>query len=91
MSYSLGQPPGATVGPYTVDDGQLPAFQRLTMSWGAWPDPEHPEVLYTGGGRGVTMSTSQALVSLKYQVVAAGVVSLAVGILSGAWFARRRT
>jgi hypothetical protein len=71
------------VGPYVIDDGQIPLHRRVMMSWGAWPDLEHPEVLYTNQGRGVTMSTNQALVSLKYQVAAAGVGALVVGGLIG--------
>jgi hypothetical protein len=93
MSYALGYlgvAPGDAVGPYTVDSGQLSLFRRVTQSWGAWPDADHPQVLHNNERSGPTMSTAQALVSLKYQVAAAGAAALVLGGTIGYFSGRGR-
>lgn len=87
---SVGQAPGDTVGPYQVDRGELPFFKRQMMAWGAWPDGEHPQVLYNNRGQGVTMSTSQALMLLKKHAVGFGIAGLLVGSVGGYMYGRKR-
>jgi len=87
---SVGQAPGDEVGPYTVDDGEIPFFRRQVMAWGAWPDPSHPAVLYSNRGQGVTMSTSQALTLLKKHAVGFGIAGLLVGAAGGYLLGRKR-
>jgi hypothetical protein len=59
---------------------------NIVASWGAWPDPSCPGWLYNSNPGWGQLSTSDALLSLKYQVVGVGVA----GLLLGYMFAGRR-
>jgi hypothetical protein len=80
MSYALGSTAMIESNP----------IKRVILSWGAWPDTSSggdPLFLFSiakDGRPAPTISTAEALTSLKYQVAAAGVAGLALG-----WLLRR--
>lgn len=55
----------------------------IVASWGAWPDPSCPAWLYNSNPQWGQISTHEALLSLKYQVVGFGIAGLLLGYMFG--------
>lgn len=89
MTYrALGQ--AASTCPAPSQRSTMTYPMKLVASWGAWPDTSCPQWLYTGNPTS-TLSTTDALISLKYQVVGFSALAFAVGLGVGVHYGRRRS